>query len=204
MLAETPTSAGGLDPPTDEVVLSRSSPCLGLCAGKVEVINAREVAPRNASAGMFGNSTELSRKGEVELSWGPLASPTPQPLTRGGLLRPHPWALAGWGAASGVGGTLGWGDPNPAVLGARGIPLPVTWRAIRPVCSWPAPGGLSIAVPGELRGYELAHKRHGKLPWKELFLPSIKLAREGFPVGKGLARALLSRNVSIQSNPSLW
>ena len=51
-------------------------------------------------------------------------------------------------------------------------------------------GGLSVAVPSELRGLEMAWKRWGRLKWQELFQPAINLSRNGFPVSPDIKRAI--------------
>lgn len=43
-----------------------------------------------------------------------------------------------------------------------------------------------MAVPGELRGMQLAHEKFGKLPWVTLFEPAIQLAFKGFQVTESL------------------
>ena len=53
-------------------------------------------------------------------------------------------------------------------------------------------GGRSVGVPGTLRMLEEAHRRHGKLPWAQLFAPAIRLAEEGFRVSPRLNTLLKS------------
>ncbi|MBK0418528.1 gamma-glutamyltransferase [Leucobacter sp. CSA1] len=45
----------------------------------------------------------------------------------------------------------------------------------------------ALTVPGAVDGWRIAHERHGRLDWSELFADAIRLAREGFAVGRSLA-----------------
>lgn len=62
-------------------------------------------------------------------------------------------------------------------------------------------GGLAVGTPTLLRVLERAHKRHGRLPWAELFVPAIKLAEEGFPVSHRL-HTQISKNERILEDPA--
>jgi len=64
--------------------------------------------------------------------------------------------------------------------------------------------GRSVGVPGLLRALELAHAKHGRLPWRQLFEPAIRLAEEGFAVSPRLHRQiaadrLLGRNPAARA-----
>jgi gamma-glutamyltranspeptidase/glutathione hydrolase/leukotriene-C4 hydrolase len=61
-------------------------------------------------------------------------------------------------------------------------------------------GGLSTGIPGEIYGYWQAHKIAGRLPWKKLFEPTIRLCREGFRISKVLSNAIKISEKYIRSN----
>jgi len=61
--------------------------------------------------------------------------------------------------------------------------------------------GRSVGVPGVLRMLELAHARHGRLPWKRLFAPAIRLAEEGFAVSPRLHR-LIEADPLLRRHPA--
>ena len=61
--------------------------------------------------------------------------------------------------------------------------------------------GRSVGVPGVLRVLELAHRRHGRLPWRQLFAPAIRLAEQGFAVSPRLHR-LIAADPLLGRNPA--
>uniref|UniRef100_A0A182QND5 Gamma-glutamyltransferase n=1 Tax=Anopheles farauti TaxID=69004 RepID=A0A182QND5_9DIPT len=64
-------------------------------------------------------------------------------------------------------------------------------------------GGLSIAVPAELKGYWTLHQKYGKLPWKTLVNPTIELCQKGSYVTDYLEKNLSSRKAQLLAYPQL-
>jgi gamma-glutamyltranspeptidase/glutathione hydrolase len=48
----------------------------------------------------------------------------------------------------------------------------------------------SVGVPGTVAGLHMAWKEQGTKPWKDLVMPAVVLARDGFEISHGLARSL--------------
>jgi gamma-glutamyltranspeptidase / glutathione hydrolase len=86
-----------------------------------------------------------------------------------------------------------------------GAPVAIDYREVAPAASTPtmyldsagniirqatATGYLAPGVPGTVAGLELAHKKYGKLPWKDVVMPAVTLAEAGFPLSESLARSL--------------
>lgn len=92
-----------------------------------------------------------------------------------------------WDAASGRLTALDGRETAPKAaepdyfLGADGKPLRF-WEAVI--------GGRSVGTPGTLALMAEMHKRHGKLPWADLFQPAIRFAEVGFAISPRLAGAI--------------
>jgi len=71
---------------------------------------------------------------------------------------------------------------------------PMTFTAARA-------GGRSVGVPGTPRLLEIAHLRHGKLPWKALFAPAMAIAEKGFPLSPRQHR-LLAEEGGLADEPA--
>uniref|UniRef100_A0A0A9G4I3 Gamma-glutamyltranspeptidase 3 n=1 Tax=Arundo donax TaxID=35708 RepID=A0A0A9G4I3_ARUDO len=60
-----------------------------------------------------------------------------------------------------------------------------------------------MGVPGEFAGLHAAWSRYGRLPWRDLFAPAIKLARDGYAVVPFVAHALRSNERDVLADPGL-
>jgi gamma-glutamyltranspeptidase/glutathione hydrolase len=85
------------------------------------------------------------------------------------------------------------GATEKLFLQADGTPMPFPQAQI---------GGRSVGIPGVLRALELAHQKHGRLPWAKLFEPAIKLAEQGFAISPRLHQ-LIASDSSIRRSPDM-
>jgi gamma-glutamyltranspeptidase / glutathione hydrolase len=107
-----------------------------------------------------------------------------------GLVEPQSSGVGGgsfllyYDAATGVVSALNGRETAPAgakpdmFLDAQGTPLPF-FQAVH--------SGRSTGVPGTYAMLSAAHARLGSLPWKQLFAPAVRAARNGFKVSDRMA-----------------
>ncbi|HEY5482100.1 MAG TPA: gamma-glutamyltransferase [Verrucomicrobiae bacterium] len=80
----------------------------------------------------------------------------------------------------------------------EGKPVAIVYRETAPAAAFPTMFTKedtqymykSVAVPGTVRGFGLAHQRFGTLPWRQLLLPAVALARDGFKIDRNLAELM--------------
>ncbi len=70
-----------------------------------------------------------------------------------------------------------------------------------PTKSWL--GGLAVGVPGSVAGRAELHRKYGKLPWKDVVAPSIRLAKDGVVVDRILANRIAALRDKFAENADL-
>src|SRR5215470_20275609 len=102
---------------------------------------------------------------------------------------------------------IDYGMRSPNSLRVEDYPL--TGGAASDIFPWPrvkddrnlhGPG--SVAVPGVVAGMEEAHRRHAKMPWKELLASGAKLAGEGLLVDWWTTLMIASSAVDLRRYPA--
>lgn len=95
-------------------------------------------------------------------------------------------------------GNVGGGGFMVVHPGGRGVPTVIEYRETAPAAATPtmfAPddswyGYKVIGVPGTVRGLALAHQCFGRLPWRDVVVPAVRLAAGGFAIDGALATSL--------------
>jgi gamma-glutamyltranspeptidase/glutathione hydrolase len=95
-------------------------------------------------------------------------------------------------------GNIGGGGFMVVYPGGKAEPVVIDYRETAPAAAtktmFSAGDGLYgckvVGVPGTVRGLALAHQRFGKLPWKAVIRPALRLAEEGFVLDDTAASSL--------------
>src|SRR5262249_19013819 len=95
-------------------------------------------------------------------------------------------------------GNIGGGGFMMVYPGGKAEPVCIEYRETAPGAadknmykkgdSWY--GHKAVGGPGPVRGMARAHGRFGKLPWKDIVMPAVRLAEDGFVIDDSLASSL--------------
>jgi gamma-glutamyltranspeptidase/glutathione hydrolase len=98
-------------------------------------------------------------------------------------------AMVLWRAGENRARVVDYGMRSPMALDPADYPLAPDGGAAKDLFAWPAvlddrnvDGATAVAVPGVVSGMGLAHKEYGRMPWRDLLAPAVKLAKEGLLV----------------------
>jgi gamma-glutamyltranspeptidase/glutathione hydrolase len=81
------------------------------------------------------------------------------------------------------------GKGNPVVIDYREkAPLAASRTMFSKTDTWFT--HKAVGVPGTVAGLALAHRKFGRLPWKEVVMPAVRLAENGFAIDAFLAGSL--------------
>jgi gamma-glutamyltranspeptidase/glutathione hydrolase len=121
-----------------------------------------------------------------------------------GVVEPQMSGLGGSGAA------MLWlaGSGQPVYLDFYAAQLADSWRD-SPAVKSGARGGESeardlriVGIPGAVAGLLALHDRHGALTREQILAPAIRLAEDGFPVGRILADFIASGEAKMKPYPA--
>lgn len=78
--------------------------------------------------------------------------------------------------------------------------LTIEFLAQHGITAMPHDGIHSVTVPGAVDGWSQAHKRFGKLPWKDLFTPAIYYAEHGYAVPEIIHDYWVDEDAKLRKN----